>query len=66
MMARPKFPNPHIYILNSSGCHGHYLTYLIDRLSKDTPTVKELPFNELGNSHLKLEYSGYARFLDDD
>lgn len=63
MMARPKFPNPHIYILNSAGCHGHYLTYLIDRLSVDTPSITELPFNNLGNSHLNLEYSGYARFL---
>ena len=64
MTARLKFPNTHIYILNSSGCHGHYLTYLIDRLSIDTPSITELPFNNLGNSHLDLEYSGYARFLD--
>ena len=63
-MAKPRFPNTHIYILNSSGCHGHYLTYLIDRLSIDTPSITELPFNNLGNSHLDLEYSGYARFLD--
>jgi hypothetical protein len=66
MMARPKFPNTHIYILNSSGCHGHYLTYLIDRLSTNTPSITELPFNNLGNSHARLEYSGYACFLDGD
>lgn len=53
-----------IYILNSAGCHGHYLTYLIDRLSQDTPTIKELPFNELGNSHLDIKYSGYVCFID--
>ena len=55
-----------IYILNSSGCHGHYLTYLIDRLSTNTPSITELPFNNLGNSHARLEYSGYACFLDGD
>ena len=66
MTAKLKFPNPHIYILNSSGCHGHYLTYLIDLLSADTPSITELPFNNLGNSHIRLAYSGYARFLDVD
>ena len=66
MTAKPKFLNPHIYILNSSGCHGHYLNYLIDHLSKNSPSIKGLPFNNLGNSHLKLNYSGYARFLDAD
>jgi hypothetical protein len=54
----------HIYVFNSAGCHGHYLTYLIDRLSNDTPSIKELPFNNLGNSHVKCNYSGYAHFLD--
>jgi hypothetical protein len=66
MTAKLKFPNPHIYILNAGGCHGHYLTYLIDRLSADTPSITELPFNNLGNSHIRLAYSGYARFLDVD
>ena len=56
-MEKPKFLKPHIYIFNSAGCHGHYLTYLIDRLSKKTPPIKELPFNHLGNSHNKLAYS---------
>ena len=63
-MARPKFHNPYIYIFNSAGCHGHYLTYLIDRLSRKTPTIKELPFNELGNSHNNIDYSGFAKFID--
>jgi len=62
-MARPKFPNPHIYIFNSPGCHGHYLRYLIDKFSRRTPTINELPFNENGNSHLDIDYSGYAEFV---
>jgi len=53
-----------IFILNSAGCHGHYLTYLIDRLCKNTPEIKDLPFNEIGNSHIYLKYSGYAKFCD--
>ena len=56
--------NPHIYIFNSAGCHGHYLTYLIDRLSNRTPTINELPFNKLGNSHNNINYSGFAKFID--
>lgn len=55
---------PHIYIFNNAGCHGHYLTYLIDRLSTRTPLIEQLPFNELGNSHKKLNYSGFAKFVD--
>ena len=53
-----------VYIFNSPGCHGHFLTYLIDKLSTKTPELKGLPFNHLGNSHLKLNYSGYAKFVD--
>lgn len=53
-----------IYVFNSAGCHGHYLTYLLDKLSKKTPIIKELPFNELGNSHLKINYSGFSKFVD--
>ena len=64
-MEKPKFLKPHIYIFNSAGCHGHYLTYLIDRLSKKTPPIKELPFNHLGNSHNKLAYSGFSEFFAD-
>jgi len=55
---------PDIYIFNSAGCHGHYLTYLIDRLSKKTPVISELPFNHLGNSHLKIQYSNFVKFID--
>ena len=64
-MEKPKFLKTHIYIFNSAGCHGHYLTYLIDRLSKKTPPIKELPFNHLGNSHNKLAYSGFSEFFAD-
>lgn len=52
-----------LYVLNSSGCHGHYLTYLIDRLSNKTPKIKELPFNHLGNSHMNLNYSGFVKLF---
>lgn len=62
-MARLKFPDPKIYVFNSPGCHGHYLTYLIDRFSKQSPEIKKLPFNELGNSHAEVEYSGFAKFI---
>ena len=56
--------NPHIYIFNSAGCHGHYLTYLIDRLSNRTPKIEQLPFNNIGNSHNSIDYSGFAKFVD--
>jgi len=64
MTSRPKYLNPEIYIFNAAGCHGHYLQYLIDCLSKKTPAITELPFDNLGNSHLKLNYSGYVCFID--
>ena len=54
----------HIYIFNSAGCHGHYLTYLIDRLSNRTPKIEQLPFNELGNSHKSINYSDFSKFVD--
>jgi len=63
-MARPKSHNPHIYIFNSAGCHGHYLTYLIDQLSNRTPKIEHLPFNNIGNSHNNINYSGFAKFID--
>ncbi len=63
-MERLKFPKPHIYVFNSGACHGHYLTYLIDRLSKKTPAIKSLPFNNIGNSHNKVDYSGFSHFVD--
>tara|TARA_X000001036_G_scaffold439283_1_gene489820 strand:- start:248 stop:1222 length:975 start_codon:yes stop_codon:yes gene_type:complete len=63
-MARQKFPKPHIYIFNSGACHGHYLTYLIDRLSEKTPAIKQLPFNKFGNSHIDVDYSGFSHFVD--
>ena len=62
-MARLKSHKPHIHIFNSAGCHGHYLAYLIDRLSNSTPEIKELPFNRLGNSHNNINYSGFAKFI---
>ena len=62
-MERPKSHNPHIHVFNSAGCHGHYLVYLLDRLSKRTPAIKQLPFNELGNSHNTVDYSGFINFV---
>jgi len=56
--------NPYIYILNSAGCHGHYLKYLIDKFSEKTPIINELPFNEQGNSHNPLKYSGFVKYVD--
>ena len=54
----------HIYVFNSAGCHGHYLTYLIDRLSIRTPKIEQLPFNNIGNSHNSVNYSGFVKFID--
>ena len=56
--------NTHIYIFNSAGCHGHYLTYLVDRLSNRTPKIGQLPFNNIGNSHNSVNYSGFVEFID--
>ena len=55
----------HIYVFNSAGCHGHYLTYLIDRLSDRTPKIEQLPFNNIGNSHNNISYSGFVEFVYD-
>ena len=55
---------PHIYIFNSSGCHGHYLTYLVDRFSRRTPHIHDLPFNKIGNSHDEINYSGFSKLVD--
>lgn len=63
-MARQRSLNTHIYIFNSAGCHGHYLTYLIDRLSRRTPDIQQLPFNKLGNSHNVINYSGFAELVN--
>ena len=54
----------HIYVFNSAGCHGHYLTYLIDRLSNRTPKIEQLPFNNIVNSHNSVNYSGFVKFID--
>ena len=36
----------------------------LDRLSNITPKIDQLPFNNLGNSHNKVNYSGFVRFID--
>ena len=58
--------DPEIFVFNSAGCHGHYLVYLIDRLTKKTPKINCLPFNSIGNSHKKINYSGYVKFVDEN
>ena len=63
-MVRQKFPDPELYIFNSAGCHGHFLMYLIDRFSNKTPTIDQLPFNSLGNSHNDIQYSGLVQFVN--
>ena len=65
-MARQKSHKPYIYIINSGGCHGHLLTYLINRYSNKTPDLKDLPFNELGNSHVNVYDGSFARFIELD
>ena len=62
-MEKQKFLDPEIYVFNSAGCHGNYLTYLIDRLCTKTPKIDQLPFNSLGNSHKTINYSGYVKFI---
>ena len=55
---------PEVYVFNSPGCHGHYLTYLLDKFSKKTPEITSLPFNSLGNSHIDIKYSNFIKFVD--
>jgi len=54
-MAKLKYPR--IIILNISGGHGHFLHYSLDKFFTDSPTINELPFNNLGNSHNNIKYS---------
>lgn len=54
-----------IYILNASGAHGHFLTFALDKFCKDTPDIKNYPFNDLGNSHNNYKQSGKFCFIDD-
>jgi hypothetical protein len=53
-----------IYILNFSGGHGHFLTFVLDKLCKDTPDIKNNPFDNLGNSHNFYQQSGIFNFVD--
>lgn len=52
------------YILNFSGGHGNFLTFILDKLCKDTPDIKNNPFNHLGNSHNFYQQSGIFNFID--
>jgi hypothetical protein len=53
-----------IYILNASGAHGNFLTFVLDKFYKDTPDIKDYPFNSLGNSHNFYKQSGIFNFID--
>jgi hypothetical protein len=53
-----------VYILNVSGGHGHFLTFVLDKFCKDTPDIKESPFNDLGNSHNFYKQSRTFNFID--
>ena len=45
-------------IAYQGGTHGNFLRYCLDRFSRLTPEIKELPFTNLGTSHNPIEYSG--------
>ena len=61
-MEKQKFPK--ITIINTGGAHGQFLRYTLDKFCLDTPTIDELPFNHLGNSHSNsIKYSGQFDFL---
>jgi hypothetical protein len=60
--AKLKYPNYRINIAFQPICHGHYLTYIIDRFSKLTPEIKELPFEKNGISHKEIKYSNFVRW----
>lgn len=46
-----------VSIAFEGGTHGNFLRYFIDRFSKLTPNIKELPFTENGTSHNNIKYS---------
>jgi hypothetical protein len=46
-----------VSIAFQGGTHGNFLRYFIDRHSKLTPDIKELPFTENGTSHNDIKYS---------
>ena len=49
-------------ITHQGGTHGNFLRYFLDRFSKLTPEIKELPFTNLGTSHNAIKYSGAFRW----
>jgi len=54
-----------IYILNISGGHGNFLTFVLDKFCKETPAIEENPFDSLGNSHNFYKKSGIFNFVED-
>lgn len=48
-----------VHIAFQPGTHGNFLRYFLDRFSKVTPTITDIPFTSLGTSHNnQIEYSG--------
>ena len=57
---------PKITVVNTTGSHGHFLRYTLDKFCSDTPVIHKLPFNHLGNSHVDIDYSGQFIFDEGD
>ena len=53
-------------IAYQGGTHGNFLRYCLDRFSRLTPEIKELPFTNLGTSHNPIEYSGAFKHYHPD
>jgi hypothetical protein len=48
---------PILYIAYQAGCHGNFLKFFLDKFSKLTPELNDLPFDSYGTSHKKINYS---------
>lgn len=47
-----------VHIAFQGGTHGHFLKFVLDKLSGHTPPILDLPFTHTGTSHKKINYSG--------
>jgi hypothetical protein len=45
-------------VVFQGGAHGNFLRYYIDKFSKLTPNIDQLPFTDNGTSHNEIQYSG--------
>jgi len=46
-----------LYIGFQGGTYGNFLRYFLDKFCSLTPAIDDLPFNEIGTSHKRLNYS---------